>query len=96
MFSPISEPNWSSEGIDLGSKFTVTLPTVQEPLKAERERQSSNVQKMSLELRILLVEDNLSTLAILQNLLKKLGHKVTTASSVTEGIEKGIWEHLGN
>lgn len=91
-FLPFLESDLNSEGIDMGSKFTVTLPTVEEPPKAERERQSLNLQKMNLELRILLVEDNLSTLAILQNLLKKLGHKVITASSVMEGIEKGIWE----
>jgi len=74
----------SSEGRGRGSTFIVQLPTVfqpDEPKPRETERAQTR-DDQSQGLRILLVEDHESTLAMLGKLLSVMGHQVTPATSI--------------
>lgn len=79
-----------SAGPKQGAVFEVTLPDAREaPRKIEDtpSLQGLNVGK-NLSLKVLLVEDHTATLAVLQRLLRRDGHSVTTATSVAEAVEK--------
>lgn len=76
-----------SEGVNQGTTFQVTLPTVvvtksaaDTPAKPEPEKPSS--------LRILLVDDHDDTRMIMGRMLVARGHQVTEADSVTEALAK--------
>ena len=72
-----------SEGPDRGATFRVELPTASAPIGASRAK-SPEVPEPGRprSLRILLIEDDPSTLSVLSRLLRLDGHEVATANSV--------------
>jgi len=76
-----------SDGPGRGSTFRVVLPTATNPatLPAEAGPLSQDPSPRSA-LRILLVEDDRSTLSVLSRLLRLSHHEVTTADSVSSAI----------
>ncbi len=73
----------ASEGLDRGSTFTVTLPTIPPPVDpAMPEDVPTGPAKANL--RILLVEDNPDTLRSVARLLRLHGYSVDVAASVRE------------
>jgi len=72
-----------SEGRNRGSSFVVELeacePTVAHPAPTPAEGENPG-----RPLRVLLVEDHETTLAVLTRLLRRAGHEVTPASRVSE------------
>ena len=75
----------ASEGIGKGATITVILPTCQEPPVA-----ASPQHQAESSLRILLVEDDATTAAVLAKLLKRAGHQITTAATVGEALDIGM------
>jgi PAS domain S-box-containing protein len=73
----------ASLGPGKGSTFALELPTVPEPVAASVTPSAIESSKSTASLRVLLVEDNFETLRVLDRLLTKRGHSVTTASGVT-------------
>lgn len=83
----------SSEGPGRGAVFSVTLPLVSQPTAALGEPHASVVsgtgrddEAVTPPLRVLVVDDNLSTLAVLCRMLQRLGHVPQSAASVAEAI----------
>ena len=72
----------ASLGSGKGSTFTLTLPTVAEPIAASATSSPVEPSKPAGPLRVLLVEDNLETLRVLDRLLTRRGHAVTTAGGL--------------
>ena len=72
-----------SEGEGRGSTFGVELPTVAPPADAGADPSPASVPA---GLRVLLVEDNPSTLKVMARLLRGMGHAVTTAGSGGEAV----------
>ena len=72
-----------SDGPGTGATFAIRLPLAREPAQPAREEPPAGDQspRLSRTLRILLVEDHESTLAVLRKLLASHGHEVTTATS---------------
>ena len=72
----------NSDGPGTGTTFTVRLPSARE-LALAREQPSGGNGRLppTRSLRILLVEDHESTLAVLRRLLTARGHEITTAKS---------------
>ncbi len=81
-----------SSGLGQGATFHVELPATAAPLGATPESISQPSGDLATEprdhragsraLRLLLVEDHQSTLDVLERLLTRAGHRVTTATSV--------------
>jgi two-component system CheB/CheR fusion protein len=81
----------ASAGPDCGSTFTVRLPVGTLPAStAEREAAGDDLTpppvREALPLHILLVEDHADTATALAQLLAALGHRVSVAGSVGEGL----------
>ncbi len=82
----------SSAGKNQGATFVVKLPGAFEPLTGVAELlppasvQSTRPGDKGPSLRLLLVEDHLATLKTLGQLLKNDGHRVITATNVTEAL----------
>ena len=78
----------SSEGKNKGSVFSVVLPTIPAPIKRTKQNEEDlmETETESIPTTILLVEDNKSTLLVMNRMLKRLGHNVITAMSIKEGI----------
>jgi PAS domain S-box-containing protein len=81
-----------SEGLNLGSRFTVRLPllaTVADTPSGQVPREGSNQQARGDEAkrRILVVDDNLDAAESLQNLLQLQGHTVVACGSGREALE---------
>ncbi len=84
-----------SPGIGRGATFRVNLPAVENALGATpgnasdaetgERRRTRGVRLPAL--RLLLVEDHEPTLAVLEHLLSRAGHQVTSAMSVAGGLE---------
>ena len=79
----------ASDGPNLGSRFTVVLPTCR-----QRQKPSEPVAvKAPLEhhrgLQILLVEDHDDTARMMSRLLQKIGHQVVTAPSLAAAVDAG-------
>ncbi len=77
-----------SEGPDRGATFRVRLPLTPVPVSAaaaasEPNRPSDQAMRA---LRILLVEDHVDTAEALAELLRLLGHEVTVAFTLSEGL----------
>jgi signal transduction histidine kinase len=84
-----------SAGRDAGATFTVRLPVIAEVPQREFEPASKTdpVQKR-VQARVLLVEDHEETLQVMAELLKRLGHEVTTASTIKEALKAGGEKHF--
>lgn len=80
----------ASDGRGKGSTFTVRLPVTsgQQPAAPPAATPASQPRN----LRILMVEDHVSTLKVLARLLKNQGHDVKTATCVQEAIAAGASE----
>ena len=85
-----------SDGLGLGSTFTVDLPLAQErrdPARAEErrrevERRRSRSGRVRLDgIHVLLVEDDDDSRKLLGTMLKRVGAKVTTTKSAAEALE---------
>lgn len=77
----------ASEGAGKGATITVILPTAQEQPAATTPPLPQPQTDGSL--RILLVEDDATTAAVLAKLLQRTGHRVTTAATVRQALEIG-------
>jgi two-component system CheB/CheR fusion protein len=77
-----------SEGRGKGATFVIELPTVHVPARSPDEAggAATAASQPIRSLKVLLVEDNEPTLRVLTKLLERLGHRVTMASSVADGI----------
>ncbi len=77
-----------SEGSGRGSTFVIELATVQATEGAARPTVATagGAQESGENLHILLVEDDPSTRQILARVLKRFGHRVTTADSVSAAV----------
>lgn len=85
-----------SAGRDQGATFHLELPLAAQA-EPEVERQPTALEDGARLMRILLVEDHEDTRGILQRLMSRWGHRVTTAASVKqarEEIEKGVFDML--
>ncbi len=81
----------SSDGRKLGATFVVEFPDAKEPPSGVADTvgavaEGSGSGPASPALRILLVEDHVATLEALSTLLRRAGHSVITASTVTDGL----------
>ena len=76
-----------SDGRGHGATLCVRLPTTPRPQQAKIESPPREVSDQSpAGLKILLVEDHQSTLAMLCKLVEAMGHRVTPASSVASAL----------
>ena len=78
----------SSEGLDLGSTFTVTLPRLIEIDNVEPNSAAvaARLEKPSRRLRILIVDDNRDAADVLAMLLEAAGHDVIVAYEGKEAL----------
>jgi signal transduction histidine kinase/CheY-like chemotaxis protein len=74
----------ASAGEGLGSTFMVELPALASSPASAVDRSVDPVETPTQ--RILLVEDHPSTLAVMKKLLEKIGHRVSTASTVADAV----------
>ena len=79
----------ASEGLGEGSTFSLELPATEPPPESAVGSDSpaagdagASPRGRAAELRLLLVEDHQSTIDVLERLLTRAGHSVTTAMSV--------------
>ena len=75
----------SSDGLGKGAAFTLELPTIADGEHVAAPRLSLDASGKRC-CRILLVEDHLDTVRAMVRLLQRMGHTVTTAGTVQEGI----------
>jgi PAS domain S-box-containing protein len=77
-----------SEGQGHGATFEVELPALDVLARPGRAPQatSPNAQPITAPRHVLLVEDNEPTLATLAKLLRRMGHRVTTATTVASAM----------
>jgi CheY-like chemotaxis protein len=79
--------NAISAGKGQGATFTLDLETSPRPVGVPPATAPTDRFALSSNVRILLVEDNADTLNVLARLLRRLGYRVTTASSVSAALE---------
>ena len=74
----------ASPGTNQGATFTLELPAVDAPSRADEAGRPAVVEPPTSlgSLRILLVEDNIDTLQVMARLLARKGHRVTTADGL--------------
>jgi signal transduction histidine kinase len=84
-----------SAGRDAGATFTVRLPVIADVPQREFKpaRKTEPVQKR-VQAQVLLVEDHEETLEVMAKLLKRLGHEVTTASTIKEALNAAGEKHF--
>jgi signal transduction histidine kinase len=84
-----------SAGRDAGATFTVRLPVIADVPQREFEPvpKTEPVQKR-VQARVLLVEDHEETLQVMAELLRRLGHEVTTASTIKEALKAAGEKHF--
>ena len=70
-----------SEGKDRGTSFAVELPATDGVIGEQKPAHKTR------PLRILVVEDNHDTAAMMERLLREFGHEASTAGSIKEAIE---------
>jgi signal transduction histidine kinase len=83
-----------SAGRDAGATFTVRLPVVAKAPLREFGPAPQTDELKPLRARILLVEDHEETLQVMAQLLKRLGHEVTTASTIKEALKAAGEKHF--
>jgi PAS domain S-box-containing protein len=76
-----------SNGPDMGSKFTVILPTAQPTEHTQGVTESQVASPTCNGLNVLLVEDHLESAVIFAKLLKSKGHNVQTADSIASALD---------
>ncbi|HEY2342418.1 MAG TPA: ATP-binding protein, partial [Chthoniobacteraceae bacterium] len=82
-----------SDGPDKGATFRIELPVTDASLGGRAETNGDGAHSTETsdpparQLKLLVVEDHESTLAILERLLTRAGHIVSTASSVARALE---------
>jgi two-component system CheB/CheR fusion protein len=77
-----------SDGIGLGSTFTVKLPTTREDDLPEAKTMIPSAEFRSRTFRVLVVEDMHALRVIMSRLLRKLGHHVEVAEDALCALEK--------
>jgi signal transduction histidine kinase len=78
----------SSEGRGKGSKFLISLPIIDAPVKASIARETDTKQTDSRQsFRILVVEDNLISADVLSTMLHMQGNDVLTANDGLEALQ---------
>jgi PAS domain S-box-containing protein len=79
-----------SDGLGLGAKFCVTLPSIHastvQQSQVESDKSSKNTPKNVGRISILLVEDHEDTAEVIGRLLRDSGHSVETCGTVAEAI----------
>ncbi len=75
-----------SDGLGMGATFTVRMPVVAAAPERGMEPAEQSEQSMQKRARVLLVEDHDETLQVMAMLLTRLGHEVTTASTIKEAL----------
>jgi len=75
-----------SAGRNKGATFTVAFPTVLEPAIGSTGRPTPHLSKVG-PLRVMLVEDHPDTARSMSRLLRELGYRVKTATSVGEAVK---------
>lgn len=79
----------TSEGPGHGSSFTVSFPTIEEPVPREQSAATKALaREQSGQVRILLVEDHADTARALARLLVRRGYQVELADSVAAAIDR--------
>ncbi len=86
-----------SAGLGRGATFVVALPRAEGPAEALVESSAPSpelsdkfeAESTAVHLRLLVVEDHEPTLAVLERLLRRAGHDVTTATNVAEDLAAG-------
>ncbi|MFZ6816854.1 hybrid sensor histidine kinase/response regulator [Undibacterium sp. Ji22W] len=77
-----------SDGLGLGSEFIVELPLAKVPVTNEAQEPPEQLQpRQTPHLKILIIEDNPDTLAVLAEVLINEGHHVCTALNGHQGIQ---------
>jgi PAS domain S-box-containing protein len=78
----------ASDGVDLGSTFTIRLPCISAPTT---QRQSMlPLNRTSEERRVLLIEDNADARAMLRTILEVAGHVVTERPDGPSGLTAAL------
>jgi len=79
----------ASDGRQCGSRFTITLPTVNQPAAAANGANPAIGSSGSKRrLRILLVEDHFDTASVLRRLLSAMGHDVLVCQTVADAVAR--------
>jgi signal transduction histidine kinase/ActR/RegA family two-component response regulator len=78
-----------SEGAGKGSEFAVYLPALEPPAAAPEPAPAAR-KAGGPSRHVLIVEDNADARATLQTLLALLGHRVETAGTGAEGVERAV------
>jgi signal transduction histidine kinase/ActR/RegA family two-component response regulator len=76
-----------SDGPGRGSRFTITLPLATTSAKKAPAAEDDGVEPGKGGVRVLLIEDNLDTAAMLQELLSLDGYETRVAHSGPDGVE---------
>lgn len=77
-----------SEGSGQGAAFTLELPAVSPPPSGQSDSpQTTAMAHDTRPLRVLVVDDHVDTARVLNMLLTRMGHHVTTADSVASALE---------
>jgi signal transduction histidine kinase/CheY-like chemotaxis protein len=83
-----------SAGRDTGATFTVRLPVVAKVPQREFRPVPQTGETKRARARVLLVEDHEETLQVMAELLKRLGHEVTTASTIKDALKAAGEKHF--
>jgi signal transduction histidine kinase len=77
----------ASDGIGLGSSFTITLPLIDAPSQQAGEALPAERGRGAAALSIILVDDNVDSAEVMRELLMVLGHDVEIAHDGTSALE---------
>ena len=77
----------ASAGPNMGSTFTITLPTAAPPSPLPAKTSGGTPGQSGVSLGILLLEDHADTALVMSSVLRGMGHRVEVAGTVAEGLE---------